>query len=457
MKDFKIIFFLCILNLMFFISQLMQMIFLRKINRTFNFPTISFFTDFLLFLMSILIIKWIATDILADVSVEGISNTEMQYRILINLTDSREFKFEYFLSGMITCLIWKVLEIVQFSSEIGPLVMIVQKMLGDFVNFVILYTIIVMMFAIVGNINFIFDLKEFDGVFQSCITVIDASIGNYDFELFKTINNNEFLTILGYFYIIAIVITFSILILNLIIAILSNTYNMFHTKSTGLYLSKILNARDDMSYDENYGAFLLVMAPLNIVVLPFAPLALFMKPSPRMNNILMVMQYSVFIILVCVIFMIGCVLMLPIAYFKSLSIKAQKLLLATSLRNKFLHLFKLVGFLAAGIPILTLNLVNDFYYFWLNNFRSELKKIIIERQNSDLTNDSIRQIIHYCEKYSYQKIKSVYTSEAVRSFRLKFNVILNLQYLMFGQFLEEGSNALSRVLGMGNTTNTAGK
>ena len=58
----------------------------------------------------------------------------------------------------------------------------------------------------------------------------------------------------------------------------------------GLYLSKILNARDDMSYDENYGAFLLVMAPLNIVVLPFAPFALFMKPSPRMNNFLMVMH-----------------------------------------------------------------------------------------------------------------------------------------------------------------------
>jgi len=102
------------------------------------------------------------------------------------------------------------------------------------------------MFAIIGNINFLFDLKEFNGLFESCLTVLDASIGNYDFKLYASIKGNDFLVIFGDFYVIAIVVTFNILILNLIIAILSNTYNMFDTKSTGLYLSKILQARDDM-------------------------------------------------------------------------------------------------------------------------------------------------------------------------------------------------------------------
>lgn len=148
-------------------------------------------------------------------------------------------------------------------------------MLGDFMNFFILYVILVVMFAIVGNLNFIFDLIEFNGLFASCLTVLDASIGNYDFEVFKNIPNNQFLTVFGDFYIMAIVITFNILILNLIIAILSNTYNMFDTKSTGLYLSKILNARDDMQFDENYGAFLLTMVPLNVIILPFVPYAIF--------------------------------------------------------------------------------------------------------------------------------------------------------------------------------------
>lgn len=105
--------------------------------------------------------------------------------------------------------------------------------------------------------------------------MLDTSIGNYDFKVFsENIENDQFLVNLGSAYTITIVVTFNILILNLIIAILSNTYNMFDTKSAGLYLSKILNARDEMTYDENYGAFLLTMTPLNFVILPFVPIGI---------------------------------------------------------------------------------------------------------------------------------------------------------------------------------------
>lgn len=200
---------------------------------------------------------------------------------------------------------------------------IVGKMLGDFMNFFILYAILVIMFAIVGNLNFIFYLDEFTGLFESCETVLDASVGNYNFEMFKAIKNNDFMTVFGDFYTIAIVVTFNILILNLIIAILSNTYNQFDTKSTGLYLSKILNARDEMTFDEHYGAILLTMTPLNVAVLPFVPMALFQVPSPELNIFLMILQYSVLIIIIYFIFLLGSLLMLPFAYLKSLSVKAQ--------------------------------------------------------------------------------------------------------------------------------------
>ena len=158
-------------------------------------------------------------------------------------------------------------------------------MAGDFVNFVVLYVILVVMFGIVGNLNFLLDLPaEYGELFTSILTVLDASIGNYSFSLFSSIVNNGFLTIFGDVYVILIVVCFNILILNLIIAILSNTYNMFDTKSAGLYLSKILNSRDEMSFNENYGAFLLCMIPLNMVNLPFIPYALFKKPSKKMNS-----------------------------------------------------------------------------------------------------------------------------------------------------------------------------
>ena len=44
-----------------------------------------------------------------------------------------------------------------------------------------------------------------------------------------------------------------------------------------------------MKFDENYGAFLLTMTPLNCIVLPFVPYAIFVKPSIELNKFVMVL------------------------------------------------------------------------------------------------------------------------------------------------------------------------
>ena len=58
---------------------------------------------------------------------------------------------------MIVCLVFKVLEYIQFTEKIGPLVKIVGKMFSDYSNFFILYTILLIMFTIIGNLNFILE------------------------------------------------------------------------------------------------------------------------------------------------------------------------------------------------------------------------------------------------------------------------------------------------------------
>jgi len=222
--------------------------------------------------------NWIVTKVNNNVN-DGLDRTTKLQIVLDNLIydDVREFRFEYMFSIIIICLIWKLIEVIQFSSSIGPMIKIVQKMFSDFGNFFILYVILIIMFAIIGNVNFVQVMAEYEGMFESCLTVLDASIGNYQFAVFDNLNDD--LQTFGDIFTASIVITFNILILNLIIAILSNTYNQFDTKSTGLYLSKILNARDEMMADDHYGAFLLTMSPLNLVVLPFVPYGLFRKPS----------------------------------------------------------------------------------------------------------------------------------------------------------------------------------
>lgn len=124
------------------------------------------------------------------------------------------------------------------------------------------------------------------------------------------------------------IIVFTILILNLIIAILQNTYNIFNTKSNGLYLSKILMMRDDLQYDEHYGAFILGLSPLNIVTIPFLPIVLFMKPSTtliKINGYLMAAQYLLFMSMLFAGFLAISIILLPIAYLYSVVRKAKVL------------------------------------------------------------------------------------------------------------------------------------
>lgn len=129
------------------------------------------------------------------------------------------------------------------------------------------------MFSIVGNMNFLYDMTEYESMFDSTLTVIDASLGNFDIISFQKMKDPT-MVIFGKVYMVSIILMFSILMMNLIVAILANTYNTYESGSSGLYLSKILSTRDEVEYDANFGAFLSPMPPINIVQIPFIAPAL---------------------------------------------------------------------------------------------------------------------------------------------------------------------------------------
>ena len=64
-----------------------------------------------------------------------------------------------------------------------------------------------------------------------------------------------------------------------------------------------------------------------------------------------------------------------------------------------------------------LTLIGDGYYFWENSFRTKLKKIVIEREPSNITIESIKRIIFLCRKYMQNRIKGIYTIDYVKKLR----------------------------------------
>ena len=96
-----------------------------------------------------------------------------------------DYKFEYLLAVMVITTIFKILDLVQFSQEIGPLFKIVGIMMTDFANFLGLYLVLIAMFAILACFNFMADIKGFETFFESALRVFGMSLGDYELELFE--------------------------------------------------------------------------------------------------------------------------------------------------------------------------------------------------------------------------------------------------------------------------------
>lgn len=64
-------------------------------------------------------------------------------------------------------------------------------MFNDFQNFFILYVLLSVMFATIANVNFIYDVPNFSGLFESLLAVIDASLGNFDLNMFDNVRSDN--------------------------------------------------------------------------------------------------------------------------------------------------------------------------------------------------------------------------------------------------------------------------
>lgn len=154
----------------------------------------------------------------------------------------------------------------------------------------------------------------------------------------------------------------------------------------------------------------------------------------------MKVQYVMFMMFFFVIFVVSSVVLIPVAYvvciFDKLKTIDQQPNLMEKIKNNF-------SFLPFGLIILSFDVLADMFYFWKNNFRpmEDLKQIIIIKEKSTISHKSIREIQNNCVKYNMHKIKTVNTATIVKNFSKQLDVMQNLQFLMFGQFIPIGGFA----------------
>ena len=164
----------------------------------------------------------------------------------------------------------RVVFIFRASEFIGPFIKVIGKMTTDILIFFVLYIVIIISFASVGNLAF-GEFSQYSNLFQACITLFGSSLGGFDFTIIDTV--------VGKIYLALFLILSLIMLLNLLIAILSTTYSYYESRGRGLYLQEILGLWEDVQYGGNRGFLVIKTAPFHGATLPLIPLYICCTPK----------------------------------------------------------------------------------------------------------------------------------------------------------------------------------
>jgi Polycystin cation channel len=185
------------------------------------------------------------------------------------MNEDTSFDILVILAILISIQFARLLFSLQVNRNIGPMVKILGSMFIDVSIFLVLFVTIFLIFLAIGQLLFE-ELAEFTSPTDAAITLFSASLGNFDYSIFNVFATSKMYA--GYVYLTIYLLYTSIMLLNFLIAILSNTYARNNFVKNGLYLRNVLHLRQRYDYDRLYSSITYSAPPLNIITFILTPL-----------------------------------------------------------------------------------------------------------------------------------------------------------------------------------------
>lgn len=252
----------------------------------------------------------------------------------------------------------------QLTRTLGPIITTITYMFYDIAIFIVLWLIILVGFTI-GAIN-IFNEIEVLSTFQTgSIYFMNAAFANYDLTIFDVLIEPPTLVrpnlrMFGIYYVLLYVFCNVLVLLNVLIALLSDTYNLMTPMRRGLYNYNIIKGATLYKPDKYYGGLIFmttVMAPLAFCLLPYYMLV---KDKARLlwfNQRFLLATYGCLAVVFAAVFIAVNLLLMPFAYLKTC---AHKINLA---RKEMISVKECLSYLALGLFLMLVSQVTDLWAF----------------------------------------------------------------------------------------------
>ena len=201
-------------------------------------------------------------------------------------------------------------------------------------------------------------------------TLYSDALGGYDFAKFD--NTTTTSPTVGYIFLVIFLLAMLIILLNFLIAILSNTYTILIEKSNALFLRGVIMYHNLVGDSKHWSCICSTFPPYNLMLIVFYPFVFILK-SHRLNTFVLALEYIPVAILGLIIFAIISALLLPIANVVLVLYHFKNLFHREGWQSWFYRFLKFALFLFFGWAILCFYYIVDILIICKSFFDTNLK------------------------------------------------------------------------------------
>ena len=244
-------------------------------------------------------------------------------------------------------------------------------MMVDLAIFFLLFAIQLIAFSCVGILTF-GSIEEYGTLSGTVIMFTESALGNWNFGIYDVMGDKKYIGII--FHTILICVNM-LLLLNLVIAIMADTWATLSEVKLGLYLKGIVEAIPAYQNDKRYGGLISLPPPFNIfalVLLPFYHCFLDKDRLQRFNSTVCKTFFLPIAIFFTLGFLAGALIMTPFAWFKILKHSFGSIC-SSETKNGFC---RMIFYFLFGLPWLLLVAIIDSYWFLVHQYHQEHTKTL---------------------------------------------------------------------------------
>ncbi|CAI2385041.1 unnamed protein product [Moneuplotes crassus] len=296
---------------------------------------------------------------------------ERNYRMMI---DSKDGNFDPFslMIGIVCCISIRILLNLVYNTLFGSFVQIVIQMAQDSFIFLCIYTIVIIVFSLIGSALF-YDLKEFKNFIEAFIHLYESALGAFDYDIFE--NAGETNPFIGKLFMGLYLLISAILLLNFLIAIMADTYAAFKNYSLGMKMAQVIKIRPIYDDHPQFSCLVKSLPILNFIVLIMLPFIIICR-STTLNNVILRIEFLAFQFFMKSLCLLIGFMLLPILGVYLLVEKLRSI--CFSKRRKVCFIWAVIDF----IILVPLNLFNAAYIllYWLivSTLHENLSKNILK-------------------------------------------------------------------------------